>query len=70
MAVIKVGYHSNNEVTRKYRILKERQDGKYKVCSFTVMTRADGSQWLAEGKPTVVSELKNIHEEEIGVSNL
>ena len=62
---ILVGFHANNEVTRCYRILEQRYDGGFKVCSFTVMTRPDGSQWLAEGKPTIVSQLKNVHEEEV-----
>lgn len=67
MAVIKVGYGGDmlGMVTRKYEILDERPDGKYKVRSFTVMCRPDGSHWVASGKPIILSKIKNIHMEEV-----
>jgi len=62
---ITVGYKTNNEQTRAYRIIKDNGDGTYQACSFMVMTRPDGTKYLSEGI-TKKRSLDSIREEDIG----
>lgn len=62
---IKVGYKTNNEQTRAYRIIKDNGDGTYQACSYMVMDRIDGSKYLSEGI-TKKRTLHSIREEDIG----
>lgn len=62
---IEVGYRTDNEATRKYRILERRPDGSLRICPFTEMTNFRGEPYLADGSPIIVSKLDNIHEEEV-----
>jgi len=62
---ILVGYKTNNEQTRVFRIIKDNGDGTYQACSFMVMDRLDGTKYLSEGI-TKKRSLHSIREEDIG----
>lgn len=63
-----VGYGEDwTGATRKYLIKGQTLDGRYKVTPFDIITRLDGSQYLAEERARllIVSKLVEIHEESI-----
>jgi len=54
--------------TRKYRVVRQLENGKFEVQGMTEMRTAFvGSPYIAYGKPRVISPEKmfNVHEEEV-----
>lgn len=62
---ILVGYKSDNEQTRAFRIVRDNGDGTYLAHAFMVMARIDGSKYLGGGNIRKISGLTHIEEIEL-----
>ena len=63
--MVQVCYVSDiSESTRKCRVIRILEFGKYEIQSMLEMTSVHGTPYIAYGKPTIVSRIYNTHEEE------